>query len=164
MCLGVSAGMQVRAIAAREEMENSGCPRLLVLSSPPTAGENHRQHNHTHAPHDQYLNSRKICIMHRDLKPQNILISASMKAKIADFGESRHFTVHTGARRVMQAGDFSGKPSGSYESQMTKTQQYSASDLVSSRLVSFPSASRLTLTPSSALLTHGSPRGDDELH
>ena len=45
----------------------------------------------------QYLNSRKVQIMHRDLKPENILINAKLKAKISDFGESRHYSVATAA-------------------------------------------------------------------
>ena len=37
----------------------------------------------------QFLHSSKRAVVHRDLKPQNILLNELMVAKIADFGISR---------------------------------------------------------------------------
>ena len=37
----------------------------------------------------QFLHSSKHAVVHRDLKPQNILLNELMVAKIADFGISK---------------------------------------------------------------------------
>ena len=37
----------------------------------------------------QFLHSSKHAVVHRDLKPQNVLLNEHMVAKIADFGISR---------------------------------------------------------------------------
>ena len=37
----------------------------------------------------QFLHSCKYAVVHRDLKPQNVLLNEHMVAKIADFGISR---------------------------------------------------------------------------
>ena len=37
----------------------------------------------------KFLHSREHAVVHRDLKPQNVLLNEHMVAKIADFGISR---------------------------------------------------------------------------
>ena len=49
-------------------------------------------HAHSHAQIAEgmrFLHSCKHAVVHRDLKPQNILLNELMVAKIADFGISR---------------------------------------------------------------------------
>lgn len=67
-----------------------------------------------------YLHNRKPeCIIHRDLKPNNILLSTSYKAKIADFGlsclrtvsnEMYQMTSETGTYRYMAPEVLTHKP------------------------------------------------------
>ena len=47
----------------------------------------------------KFLHSREHAVVHRDLKPQNVLLNEHMVAKIADFGISR-----TAGTRVATSG------------------------------------------------------------
>ena len=47
------------------------------------------QYLHTREYFDEEANARKTCILHRDLKSENVLVTDYSSAKISDFGTSR---------------------------------------------------------------------------
>ena len=52
----------------------------------------------------KFLHSCKHAVVHRDLKPQNVLLNEHMVAKIADFGISRTAQTRIATRGSLTAG------------------------------------------------------------
>ena len=53
----------------------------------------------------KFLHSCKHAVVHRDLKPQNVLLNEHMAAKIADFGISRTAKTRIATTGSLTAGD-----------------------------------------------------------
>ena len=56
----------------------------------------------------KFLHSREHAVVHRDLKPQNVLLNEHMVAKIADFGISRAAQTRIATTGVSASGDSEG--------------------------------------------------------
>ena len=56
----------------------------------------------------KFLHSCKHAVVHRDLKPQNVLLNEHMVAKIADFGISKTVDTHIATTSSSRAGDGEG--------------------------------------------------------
>ena len=56
----------------------------------------------------KFLHSCKHAVVHRDLKPQNVLLNEHMVAKIADFGISRTAQTRIATTGLSGAGDREG--------------------------------------------------------
>ena len=56
----------------------------------------------------KFLHSCKHAVVHRDLKPQNVLLNEHMVAKIADFGISRAVHTRVATTGISASGDSDG--------------------------------------------------------